>query len=71
METCVKNCGSLVHEEIATKSFMEEMRELVKQSQDDKCRRKALEMIQNWGVAFKKAPKYSIVTVRKTVISKC
>ena len=30
MESCVKNCGVLVHEEIATKAFMEELRDLVK-----------------------------------------
>ncbi|CAB4061870.1 HGS [Lepeophtheirus salmonis] len=27
MESCVKNCGSFIHEEIATREFMEEIRE--------------------------------------------
>ncbi len=40
METCVKNCGDLVHQEIATKAFMEEMRDLVKQTTDDNIKTK-------------------------------
>ncbi len=40
METCVKNCGDLVHQEIATKACMEEMRDLVKQSTDDNIKTK-------------------------------
>ena len=63
MESCVKNCGSLVHEEVATKAFMEELRELVKQSNDDAIKKKVLEMIQNWGMAFRNSQKYRIVTV--------
>lgn len=64
MESCVKNCGALVHEEVATKAFMEELRELVKRSQDDNVKNKILEMIQNWGMAFRNSQKYRIVTVR-------
>ena len=62
MEACVKNCGSLVHDEIATKAFMEELREMVKRSNDDKTKKKVLEMIQNWGMAFRNSGKYRIVT---------
>ncbi len=62
MESCVKNCGSLVHEEVATRGFMEELRELVKRSSDDKIKKKVLEMIQNWGMAFRSSQKYRIVT---------
>jgi hypothetical protein len=36
----VKNCGVLIHDEIATKAFMEEMRELVKQTTDDNIKNK-------------------------------
>lgn len=64
MESCVKNCGSLVHEEIATKQFMEELRELVKRTNDDNIKQKILEMIQNWGMAFRNSQKYRITTVR-------
>ena len=63
MESCVKNCGSLIHAEIATKGFMEELRELVKNSNDDNIKNKVLEMIQTWGKVFAKSPKYRIVTV--------
>jgi len=62
METCVKNCGDLVHQEVATKAFMEEMRDLVKQTTDDNIKNKVLELIQTWGTVFKGSPKYRIVT---------
>ena len=64
MESCVKNCGSLVHGEIATKQFMEELRDLVKQTNDENIKKKVLEMIQHWGMAFRNSPKYRIATVR-------
>ena len=64
MESVVKNCGAPVHGEIATAQFMEEMRELVKQSNDEKVKGKVLELVQTWGTAFKGSQKYSIVTVR-------
>eukprot|EP00088_Acartia_fossae_P031734 TRINITY_DN3254_c0_g1_i4.p1 TRINITY_DN3254_c0_g1~~TRINITY_DN3254_c0_g1_i4.p1 ORF type:complete len:904 (+),score=342.00 TRINITY_DN3254_c0_g1_i4:37-2748(+) len=62
METCVKNCGDLVHQEIATKAFMEEMRDLVKQTTDDNIKNKVLELIQTWGTVFRSQSKYRIVT---------
>jgi len=63
MESCVKNCGKLVHEEVATRAFMEELRELVKGTGDENIKAKSLEMIQNWGMAFRTSQKYRIVTV--------
>ena len=65
MESCVKNCGSLVHDEIATKGFMEELRELVKHSKEDDVKNKLLELLQTWGMAFRSNQKYRIVTVSK------
>jgi len=62
MESCVKNCGILVHEEISNKQFMEELRDLVKQSTDEKIKTKVLELLQTWGTAFRNSPKYRIVT---------
>ena len=62
MESCVKNCGVLVHEEIATKAFMEELRDLAKQSTDENIKTKVLELLQTWGMAFRSSPKYRIVT---------
>ena len=58
----MKNCGVLVHEEIATKTFMEELRDLVKQSTDENIKTKVLELLQTWGMAFRFSPKYRIVT---------
>ena len=63
LESCVKNCGSLVHEEIATRPFMEELRDLLKHSTDDNTKQKILEMLQTWGMAFRNSPRYRIVTV--------
>jgi len=62
MESCVKNCGVLIHDEIATKGFMEELRELVKQTTEDSIKNKVLELIQTWGTAFRNSKKYRIVT---------
>ena len=42
MESCVKNCGMLIHDEIATKAFMEELRDLVKQTTDDNIKNKVI-----------------------------
>ncbi|XP_059087624.1 hepatocyte growth factor-regulated tyrosine kinase substrate-like [Tigriopus californicus] len=62
MESCVKNCGALIHDEIATRQFMEELREIVKRTNDENIKKKVLEMIQHWGMAFRNSPKYRIVT---------
>ena len=48
MESCVKNCGVLAHEEIATKAFMEELRDLVKQSTDENIKTKVSESCHSW-----------------------
>jgi growth factor-regulated tyrosine kinase substrate len=64
MESCVKNCGQLVHDEVCTKAFMEELRELVKHSTAENVKQKILEMLQTWGMAFRNQSKYRIVTVR-------
>nr|CAG4640827.1 EOG090X05AE [Eulimnadia texana] len=61
LESVVKNCGSPIHDEIATKSFMEEMRELVRKCGNDNMRTKILELLQTWGFAFRNSPKYRIV----------
>ena len=63
MESCVKNCGSIVHDEIATKAFMEEVREMIKHSKEESVKAKLLELLQTWGMAFRSNQKYRIVTV--------
>ena len=30
LESCVKNCGSIIHDEIATKEFMEFLKDIAK-----------------------------------------
>ncbi|TRY69585.1 hypothetical protein TCAL_03269 [Tigriopus californicus] len=40
MESCVKNCGALIHDEIATRQFMEELREIVKRTNDENIKKK-------------------------------
>ncbi len=42
---------------------MEELRELVKHSTDENIKKKILEILQTWGMAFRNSPKYRIVTV--------
>jgi growth factor-regulated tyrosine kinase substrate len=49
----VKNCGSLIHEEVATKVFMEELRELLKHSNDESTKKKILEMLVTVSSFFK------------------
>ncbi|XP_053208181.1 hepatocyte growth factor-regulated tyrosine kinase substrate-like isoform X2 [Panonychus citri] len=61
LESCMKNCGSSFHYEVATKNFMEELRELVKVTSDEKVREKILELIQAWAHAFRKEPSFRII----------
>ena len=42
---------------------MEELRELVKHTSDENTKKKILEILQTWGMAFRNSPKYRIVTV--------
>ena len=42
---------------------MEELRELVKHTNDENTKKKILEILQTWGMAFRNSPKYRIVTV--------
>ncbi|XP_077260053.1 hepatocyte growth factor regulated tyrosine kinase substrate [Temnothorax americanus] len=61
LESCVKNCGTLIHDEIATKQYMEQLKELVKTSPHENVRHKILELIQAWAHAFRHSPKYRTV----------
>ncbi|XP_020297492.1 hepatocyte growth factor-regulated tyrosine kinase substrate [Pseudomyrmex gracilis] len=61
LESCVKNCGTLIHDEIATKQYMEQLKELVKTSPHENVRMKTLELIQAWAHAFRNSPKYRTV----------
>ncbi|XP_073974342.1 hepatocyte growth factor regulated tyrosine kinase substrate isoform X2 [Rhodnius prolixus] len=61
LESCVKNCGSLVHDEIGTKAYMEQLREAIKTTQHENVKNKLLELIQAWAYAFRNIPKYRAV----------
>ncbi|KAG8333539.1 hypothetical protein J6590_000688 [Homalodisca vitripennis] len=63
LESCVKNCGSLIHDEIGTKAYMEQLRELIKTCPHDNVKNKLLELIQAWAFAFRNSPKYRAVQV--------
>ena len=49
---------------------MEELRELVKHTSDENTKKKILEILQTWGMAFRNSPKYRIVTVSKLKLMK-
>ncbi|XP_043671933.1 hepatocyte growth factor-regulated tyrosine kinase substrate [Vespula pensylvanica] len=61
LESCVKNCGSRIQDEIATKQYMEQLKELVKSSTHEHVRQKIFELIQAWAYAFRNIPKYRAV----------
>lgn len=65
LESCVKNCGTLIHDEIATKQYMEQLKDLIKTSQHENVRLKTLELIQAWAHAFRHSPKYRAVQVKR------
>ncbi|XP_030751579.1 hepatocyte growth factor-regulated tyrosine kinase substrate isoform X2 [Sitophilus oryzae] len=58
LESIVKNCGTIVHEELTSKAYCEFLHELVKTTTHDNVRQKLLELIQVWSFAFRKNPKH-------------
>lgn len=61
LESVVKNCGSTVHDEVANKQTMEELKELQKRVVEPNVRNKILYLIQAWAHAFRNEPKYKVV----------
>jgi growth factor-regulated tyrosine kinase substrate len=61
LDVVVKNCGNLIHDEVATKEFMEYMRELAKTTTHESVKEKVLELVQTWAHAFRKLPSYRAV----------
>ncbi|XP_060027749.1 hepatocyte growth factor-regulated tyrosine kinase substrate isoform X2 [Erinaceus europaeus] len=61
MESVVKNCGQTVHDEVANKQTMEELKELLKRQVEVSVRSKILYLIQAWAHAFRNEPKYKVV----------
>ncbi|XP_034045914.1 hepatocyte growth factor-regulated tyrosine kinase substrate isoform X2 [Thalassophryne amazonica] len=60
LESVVKNCGQTVHDEVASKQTMEELKDLLKQTEPN-VRNKILYLIQAWANAFRNEPKYKVV----------
>ncbi|XP_012590206.1 PREDICTED: hepatocyte growth factor-regulated tyrosine kinase substrate, partial [Condylura cristata] len=61
MESVVKNCGQTVHDEVANKQTMEELKELLKRQVEVSVRNKVLYLIQAWAHAFRNEPRYKVV----------
>uniref|UniRef100_A0A8C9Y7H3 Hepatocyte growth factor-regulated tyrosine kinase substrate n=1 Tax=Sander lucioperca TaxID=283035 RepID=A0A8C9Y7H3_SANLU len=61
LESVVKNCGQTVHDEVASKQTMEELKDLLKKQTEPNVRNKILYLIQAWAHAFRNEPKYKVV----------
>ncbi|KAG7210481.1 hypothetical protein KM043_012002 [Ampulex compressa] len=61
LESCVKNCGSLIHDEICSIYYMEQLKDLVRTSPHENVRLKTLELIQTWAYAFRNSLQYRAV----------
>ncbi|XP_041943228.1 hepatocyte growth factor-regulated tyrosine kinase substrate isoform X2 [Alosa pseudoharengus] len=61
LESVVKNCGQTIHDEVASKQTMEELKELLKKQTEPNVRNKILYLIQAWAHAFRNEPKYKVV----------
>uniref|UniRef100_A0AAY4BP31 Hepatocyte growth factor-regulated tyrosine kinase substrate n=1 Tax=Denticeps clupeoides TaxID=299321 RepID=A0AAY4BP31_9TELE len=61
LESVVKNCGQTVHDEVASKQTMEELKELLKKQTEPNVKNKILYLIQAWAHAFRNEPKYKVV----------
>lgn len=68
LESCVKNCGSLIQREIGTKSYMEQYKNFIEKCTDEKVKTKALDLLQSWAYAFRNLQKYRPVCVRILVL---
>ncbi|KAF3846262.1 hypothetical protein F7725_003340 [Dissostichus mawsoni] len=56
LESVVKNCGQTVHDEVASKTTMEELKDLLKTQTEPNVRNKILYLIQAWSHAFRNDP---------------
>uniref|UniRef100_A0A8C2AXT5 Hepatocyte growth factor-regulated tyrosine kinase substrate n=1 Tax=Cyprinus carpio TaxID=7962 RepID=A0A8C2AXT5_CYPCA len=61
LESVVKNCGQTIHDEVACKQTMEELKELFKKQPEPNVKNKILYLIQAWSHAFRNEPKYKVV----------
>lgn len=68
LESCVKNCGGPFHNEVLTKTFLEELREMCKQPSHEKMKAKILELIQVWAHAFRNDPSHRAIQETLTIM---
>ncbi|XP_016323046.1 hepatocyte growth factor-regulated tyrosine kinase substrate-like isoform X4 [Sinocyclocheilus anshuiensis] len=61
LESVVKNCGQTIHDEVASKQTMEELKELFKKQPELNVKNKILYLIQAWAHAFRNEPKYKVI----------
>jgi len=62
LDTVAKNCGKPVHEEIITRSFLEQQKERLQGQSSEKIAEKILEMIQTWGLAGRSKAEFKLAT---------
>ena len=62
LDTVMKNCGENVHTEVITESYMESLKEVVKNTKSDNVKNKLLEMIQSWAIGFKDKPNLKVAS---------
>ncbi|CAJ0918237.1 unnamed protein product, partial [Mesorhabditis belari] len=61
LEAMVKNCGKKVHNELATREFMEGIKELAIEAKAETVKTKVLELLQCWAMAFANKAEYKII----------
>lgn len=67
LESVVKNCGSPIHDEIATRENCEIFTQLIESTPHENVKSKMLELIQAWAYAFRTVDKYQAVKVSSSV----
>ncbi|XP_076042714.1 hepatocyte growth factor regulated tyrosine kinase substrate isoform X4 [Oratosquilla oratoria] len=62
-ESVVKNCGQVVHEQIASRHIMEQLHEILRTNTNEEVRKKLINLLATWQYAFRNEPKYRAVQV--------
>ena len=68
LESVVKNCGSPVYDELATRENCEIFTQLIETTTHENVRNKMLELIQAWAHAFRSLDKYQAVKDTMTIL---
>ena len=59
----VKNCGQPIHEQVAVRSVMEQIYDLLRNTNNEEVRKKILFILATWVYAFRNETKYRAVQV--------